>query len=113
MGDRLFGCDECLEACPWNRHAQQSREMNFEAIPRPDLAEMLGWDDATFRRQFRGTPIFRLKRGRWLRNICIVLGNIGTKKDLPALEKSCADGDPLVSEHASWAVRQIESRNKG
>ena len=113
MGDRLFGCDECLEACPWNRHAQQSREMNFQAIPRPDLTEMLGWDDATFRRQFRGTPIFRLKRSRWLRNICIVLGNIGTIKDLPALEKSSADADLVVREHAAWAVRQIESRNKG
>jgi len=112
MGDRLFGCDECLEACPWNRHAQQSREMNFQTIPRPDLTEMLGWDDATFRRHFRGTPIFRLKRGRWLRNICIVLGNIGTIKDLPALENSCTDADQVVREHAAWAIRQIESRNK-
>jgi len=113
MGDRLFGCDECLEACPWNRHAQQSREMNFQTIPRPDLTEMLSWDDTMFRRQFRGTPIFRLKRGRWLRNICVVLGNIGTKKDLPALDKSCADADPVVREHATWAIRQIESRKKG
>jgi epoxyqueuosine reductase len=87
--------------------------MNFQTIPRPDLTEMLGWDDATFRSQFRGTPIFRLKRGRWLRNICIVLGNIGTKKDLPALENSCADADAVIREHAAWAVRQIESRNKG
>jgi len=113
MGDRLFGCDECLEVCPWNRHAQQSKEMNFQSIPRPELTEMLGWDDATFRDQFRGTPIFRLKRGRWLRNICVVLGNIGTKKDLPALENSCSDADLMVREHAVWAVRQIESRNKG
>jgi epoxyqueuosine reductase len=112
MGDRLFGCDECLEVCPWNRHAQQSKEMNFQSIPRPELTEMLGWDDATFRDQFRGTPIFRLKRGRWLRNICVVLGNIGTKKDLPALENSCSDADLMVREHAVWAVRQIESRNK-
>ena len=110
LGDRLFGCDECLEVCPWNRHAQTSREMKLSPRPRPDLREMLAWDDASFRSEFRGTPVFRLKRNRWLRNISVVLGNIGTEQDLPALEKACEESDPLVQEHARWAVGQIRAR---
>jgi epoxyqueuosine reductase len=110
VGDRLFGCDECLDVCPWNRHAQQSRELRLSPIPRSDLPEMLEWDETRFRKEFRGTPIFRLKRGRWLRNICVVLGNIGTPEDLPALEKASQDLDPLVREHALWGKLQIMKR---
>ena len=111
MGDRVFGCDECLEICPWNRHALQSREIRFQPLPRPDLREMLSWDDSRFRSEFRGTPIFRLKRNRWIRNLCVVLGNIGTPEDLPALRGSSQESDPLIQEHARWAIRQIEARN--
>jgi len=110
IGDRVFGCDECLEVCPWNRHARQSREIRLQSIPRPDLVEMLTWDDAKFRQEFRGTPIFRLKRNRWIRNLCVVLGNVGTPGDLPALRQSMEEGDPLIQEHASWAIQQIEAR---
>ena len=110
LGDRLFGCDECLEVCPWNRHAQQSREIRLHPIPRSDLSEMLSWDDAKFRQEFRGTPIFRLKRNRWIRNICVVLGNIGTREDLAALQKTMEESDPMLQEHATWATRQIQAR---
>ena len=113
VGDRLFGCDECLEVCPWNRHAQNARELSLTPRPRPDLRDMLAWDDARFRLEFRGTPVFRLKRNRWLRNISIVLGNIGTRADLPALEKAAGDRDPLVREHAAWAVERLRSRTAG
>ena len=112
LGDRLFGCDECLDVCPWNRHAQQSRELSLAPIPRSDLSEMLAWDEPRFRKEFRGTPIFRLKRDRWLRNICVVLGNIGTSKDLPALEKATQDPAPLVREHALWGKERILERTK-
>jgi len=71
---------------------------------------MLEWDETRFRKEFRGTPIFRLKRGRWLRNICVVLGNIGTTDDIPALDKATQDKDPLVQEHALWAKHQIMKR---
>jgi len=110
MGDRLFGCDECLEVCPWNRHAQNAREIKLSPRPRPDLRDMLSWDDARFRREFRGTPIFRLKRNRWLRNVSVVLGNIGNRDDLPALEKAEKDEEILVREHAAWATAKIRSR---
>ena len=113
MGDRLFGCDECLEVCPWNRHAQNAREIKLSPRPRPDLREMLAWDDARFRSEFRGTPVFRLKRNRWLRNVSVVLGNIGDSLDLPALAKAAAEEDPLVREHAQWAVQRIRDRMKG
>ena len=110
VGDRLFGCDECLEVCPWNRHAGNAREIKLTPRPRPDLREMLTWDDARFRTEFRGTPIFRLKRNRWLRNVAVVLGNIGTPDDLPALEKCSEDKDALVREHAAWALARIHER---
>jgi epoxyqueuosine reductase len=71
---------------------------------------MLDWDEPRFRKEFRGTPIFRLKRNRWLRNICTVLGNIGTENDLPSLEKATQDQDPLVREHAQWGKNQIMQR---
>jgi epoxyqueuosine reductase len=110
IGDHLFGCDDCLSVCPWNRWAQQTREAALTAIPRPDLREMLYWDDARFRREFRGTPVFRLKYNRWLRNICVVLGNTGTRDDLPALNHAAAGSDPLIAEHAAWAIGQINNR---
>jgi len=110
VGDRLFGCDECLEVCPWNRHAQSAREIKLAPRPRPDLRDMLAWDEARFRAEFRGTPVFRLKRHRWLRNVSVVLGNIGERADLPALEKAGRDADPLVREHAAWAANRIRSR---
>ena len=113
VGDRLFGCDECLEVCPWNRHAQKAREIKLAPRPRPDLRDMLGWDDARFRAEFRGTPVFRLKRDRWLRNVSVVLGNLGEADDLPALEKATQDKNPLVREHAAWAVDRIRSRGCG
>lgn len=110
VGDRLFGCDECLEVCPWNRHAQNAREIKLTPRPRPDLREMLSWDEARFRSEFRGTPVFRLKRNRWLRNVSVVLGNIGTAEDLPALRRSAEEDEPLVREHALWALQEIQSR---
>ena len=111
VGDRLFGCDECLEVCPWNRHAQTAREIRLTPRPRPDLRDMLAWNDARFRSEFRGTPVFRLKRNRWLRNVCVVLGNIGDAADLPSLEKASQDEASLVREHAAWAVNAIRSRS--
>lgn len=111
IGDHLFGCDDCLDVCPWNRWAQASRENKLAARDYPDLREMLAWDDDTFHRHFEGTPIRRLKRPRWLRNICVVLGNIGDTADLPALRRAAEDPNPLIAEHAEWAIARILQRH--
>lgn len=111
IGDRLFGCDECLEVCPWNRFAQKTRENEFSPRDYPDLSDMLSWNEADFFQHFQGTPVYRLKLERWLRNVCVVLGNIGNCEDLPALEKSVSSASPLVAEHAAWAIKEIHNRN--
>jgi epoxyqueuosine reductase len=110
VGSRLFGCDDCLEVCPWNRWAVEARETAFRPIPRPDLREMLFWNETAFRQAFGGTPIYRLGEARWRRNICVVLGNIGGAADLPALHRAAADSDLLVREHAQWAIDALGAR---
>ncbi|MGI8890330.1 MAG: tRNA epoxyqueuosine(34) reductase QueG [Chthoniobacterales bacterium] len=113
MGDRIFGCDDCLDACPWNRFAQVSRETAFNARPavaRMKLQEFLALDEEQFRTLFRKSPIKRIKRRGLLRNVCVALGNVGTEKDLPALRQALLDQEPLVVEHACWAIEQIERR---
>ncbi len=114
IGDRIYGCDACLDACPWNRFAEQSREASFHArtaVFDMRLRDFLGLDDDAFRSLFAGSPIKRIKRPRFLRNVCVALGNTGGLDDLPALERAAADPDPLVSEHASWAIARIHERN--
>src|SRR6266700_3960012 len=113
IGDRIYGCDDCLDACPWNRFAKVSRETAFAM--RPEVAAMklrdyLGLDDDKFRQLFRNSPIKRTKRRGLLRNVCVALGNVGTADDLPALEKATADSEPLISEHAQWAIGRIKER---
>ena len=116
IGDRIYGCDDCLEACPWNRFAAVSREMAFHARPEVfahRLKDFLALDDGEFRSLFARSPIKRLKRPRFLRNVCVALGNTGTADDLPALRTAAADPDPLVAEHADWAIRRISNRIGG
>ncbi len=113
IGDHLYGCDDCLEVCPWNRWAQRSREERFAARPLPDLRDMLAWTDEDFRLALSGTPIKRIGLVRWLRNVCVVLGNSGNEADLPALSQAAAHSDPLVAEHATWAIEEIQRRFQG
>jgi epoxyqueuosine reductase len=110
IGDHLFGCDDCLEVCPWNRFARQSPVREFRRRELPALTEMLAWDDAQFRAFFAGTPIDRIKRRGFLRNICVVLGNTGDASALPALTRAMEDAEPLIREHAAWAAARIRSR---
>jgi epoxyqueuosine reductase len=113
VGDRLYGCDECLTVCPWNRFAQASHEAAFaarESVFSMRLREMLSLKDDEFRVLFAKSPIKRIKRPAFLRNVCVVLGNVGTADDLPALEAATCDEHPLISEHAAWAVAEIRSR---
>ena len=113
IGGRIYGCDTCAAACPWNRFAQASRQAAFAARPAMQLGlrELLALDAARFRTLFRGSPIARIKRRGLLRNVCVALGNTGTRDDLPALERAAADPEPLVAEHARWALEQIAGRS--
>ena len=74
------------------------------------LRELLALDDAQFRELFRGSPIARIKRRGLLRNVCVALGNTGTPDDLPSLEHAAADFEPLIAEHARWALEQIRQK---
>ena len=113
IGDRIFGCDDCLDACPWNRFAQVSRESAFSARRSTTafaLRDYLKLSDTEFRNLFRNSPIKRIKRRGFLRNVCVALGNVGTRDDLPALEQAAIDAEPLIAEHALWAIEQILRR---
>ena len=111
IGDRVFGCDDCLEVCPWNRFARLSPVKEFQRRPLPPLTEYLSWNDARFREFFRDTPMFRLKRRGFLRNVSVALGNIGGVSAVPALERARLDPEPLVREHAAWARDRIAARD--
>lgn len=113
IGDRIYGCDDCLDACPWNRFAKVSRETAFAMGPEiasMKLRDYLSLDDDKFRRLFRNSPIKRTKRRGLLRNVCVALGNVGTADDLPALEKAAVDAEPLIAEHAQWAIERVKER---
>jgi epoxyqueuosine reductase len=115
IGKRIFGCDDCLAACPWNRFAREGNLMKPQArndLAQPDLIELLQLDEAGFKSRFAGTPILRTKRRGLLRNVCVALGNAGDETALPVLEKAAKDPEPLIVEHARWAIGQIESRGK-
>jgi epoxyqueuosine reductase len=115
IGDRIFGCDDCLDACPWNRFAQASRQSAFSARRSTtgiSLREYLELNDDQFRGLFKNSPVKRIKRRGFLRNVCVALGNAGDASDLPALERAAADPEPLIAEHAAWAIQRIHERQK-
>jgi epoxyqueuosine reductase len=113
IGNRLYGCDECLDVCPWNKWAVPTEEAKFTPRALPELAEMLNWDEATFTSRMQGSPLRRLKLHRFRRNVCVVLGNVGTESDLPRLRQIAEGADAMVAEHAAWAMTQIELRMNG
>jgi epoxyqueuosine reductase len=113
LGNRIYGCDDCLAVCPWNRFARASSLMQTQARPdlaTPDLVELMALDDAQFRQRFAGTPVLRAKRRGLLRNVCVALGNTADASALPALERAAQDPEPLIAEHAAWAIGEIQHR---
>ena len=113
IGDRIFGCDDCLDVCPWNRFAQVSHETAFSArrvTMGMSLRQYLELNDAEFRALFKNSPIKRIKRRGFLRNVCVALGNVGDISDIPALKRASADPEPLIAEHAVWAIQRIRDQ---
>jgi epoxyqueuosine reductase len=113
VGNRIFGCDDCLDACPWNRFAQASRETAFSARRATTgmlLRDYLKLTDEEFRALLRNSPIKRIKRRGFLRNVCVALGNVGSLADLSALRRAASDPDELIAEHAVWAIERIQQR---
>ena len=108
MGNRIYGCDDCQLACPWNKFAQVSRETGFEprhGLDSAALVDLFAWTAAEFDERLRGSPIRRIGHERWLRNIAVALGNAPADRDVvAALEARREDASALVREHVAWAL---------
>jgi len=110
MGNRIFGCDDCLAVCPWNKFSKAAREAKLSVraeSDNPPLAELLALDDASFRARFRGTAVKRTGRDRFLRNVLIAAGNSGDATLLPQVEGHLGDASPLVRAMAVWALSRL------
>ena len=110
MGNRIYGCDDCLAVCPWNKFAQAAREVKFHArqeLQSPDIAEWLKLDDGAFRSLFSGSPVKRTGRDRFMRNLLIAAGNSGDRGLLGQIETLLDDASPLVRAMAVWAFREL------
>jgi epoxyqueuosine reductase len=110
MGNRIFGCDDCLAVCPWNKFAQCAREAKLFArdeLAAASLADLLDLDDAKFRRLFAGSAVKRTGRDRFLRNVLIAAGNSGDASLLPQMKARLTDASPLVRAMAVWALSRL------
>ena len=108
IGNRVYGCDDCLAVCPWNKFAQDAREIRFAArATAPSLAELAQLDDAAFRARFSGSPIKRTGRDRFIRNVLIAIGNSGDPGLAPCAVERLDDGSPLVRAMAVWAAARL------
>ncbi len=111
LGNRIYGCDDCLAVCPWNKFAQAARETGYLPKPGmegPPLAELAALDDGAFRARFSGSPIKRIGRNRFVRNVLYAIGNSGDPGLLPAARAQLSDPDPVVAEAAAWAIGRLE-----
>lgn len=117
MGNRIYGCDDCLAVCPWNKFARAHSEPAFAAraeLTAPRLVQLAALDDADFRTMFAGSPIKRIGRNRFVRNVLVAIGNSGDPALRPAAQALCEDADPVVAECARWAVERLAAgRNAG
>jgi epoxyqueuosine reductase len=110
MGNRIYGCDDCLAVCPWNKFASQTAELAFEpraVLTAPRLADLAGLDDAAFRAAFAGSPIKRIGRDRFVRNVLIAIGNSADTDLALVAEQLLDDGSPLVRGMAVWALSRL------
>ncbi|MFN3865005.1 MAG: tRNA epoxyqueuosine(34) reductase QueG [Erythrobacter sp.] len=116
IGNRIYGCDDCLAVCPWNKFAHATQAMK-EFLPRaelvaPRLGELLALDDAGFRVLFSGSPIKRIGRNRFIRNCLYAAGNSGNPGLVPPVAALTADPDPVVAEAAQWALGRLDFQSR-
>jgi epoxyqueuosine reductase len=110
IGNRIYGCDDCLAVCPWNKFAVQARETIYQGrveLNRPRLSDFAGLDEAGFREVFRGSPIKRIGHARFLRNVLVAIGNSGLEALIPCAEARLDDPEPLVRGAAVWALSRL------
>ncbi len=110
IGNRIFGCDDCLQVCPWNKFAKLGSETRYHArkeLESPSLKKLACLDDVQFREMFRGGPIIRIGRNRFVRNVLYAIGNSNLRDLLPVVVKLRADPDPIVADAAHWAEKQL------
>ena len=108
MGNRIYGCDDCLAICPWNKFAKTASEIGYQPrIGAPDLAELATLDDAAFRARFAGSPIKRIGRDRFVRNVLYAIGNSGLPALRPVAAALTGDPNPAVADAAIWAVSRL------
>jgi epoxyqueuosine reductase len=110
MGNRIYGCDDCLAVCPWNKFSRLHAEPGFAPradLTAPRLAELAALDDAAFRAKFSGSPIKRIGRDRFVRNVLVAIGNSADPSLRPVAQSLCGDADPTVAECARWATGRL------
>ncbi len=113
MGNRVFGCDDCLAVCPWNKFAEAAHDQRLAAkadTANPPLAELVTLDDTQFRARFAGTPVKRTGRNRFVRNVLIAIGNSGDPGLVPSVHARLTDAEPAVRGAAVWALAQLVDR---
>ena len=113
LGNRIYGCDDCLAVCPWNKFAAQSSDMRYAAredLNRPSLETLASLDDAGFREKFAGSPIKRIGRDRFVRNVLYAIGNSGKTALVPVAERLQNDADEAVADAARWALEALRNR---
>ncbi|MEM6742599.1 MAG: tRNA epoxyqueuosine(34) reductase QueG [Pseudomonadota bacterium] len=111
IGNRIYGCDDCLAVCPWNKFAAQAREIGYAArleLTRPKLADLAGLTEEAFREVFRGSPIRRIGRARFLRNVLVAIGNSALPELIPAARARLTDEAALVRGAAVWALGRLD-----
>jgi epoxyqueuosine reductase len=115
IGNRIYGCDDCLAVCPWNKFAQEGREAKLAArdeLRAPELVELARLDDAAFRARFTKSPVKRIGRDRFIRNVLIAIGNSGQGALAAEAERLSSDASPLVRGAAVWALAQLLARDE-
>lgn len=110
MGNRIYGCDDCLAICPWNKFAVAASDIRYHGGAGGDLAELVQLDDAGFRQRFSGSPIKRIGRDRFIRNVLYAIGNSGLAELIPAAQGLEQDPDATVADAARWAVARLGAK---